>query len=50
MGHTLNTLSYPNQSLDSECANDFVDVNEEGDALLKAANDANHGDITLIPR
>lgn len=49
MGHTLNTLSSSNQSLDSECANDVVDINEEGDALLKAANDANHRDITLIP-
>ncbi len=32
-----------------KCTNDAADVNAEGDTLVEAANDANHGDITLIP-
>lgn len=30
------------------CINDAVDVNEEEDTLLKAANDANYRDLTLM--
>lgn len=31
------------------CINDAIDANEEGDALMKSANNANYGDITPIP-
>ena len=48
--HTHNTLTYTQiNHLACKLANDVVDVNEEGDTLMKAANDANHGDITLMP-
>lgn len=31
-----------------ECTNDVVDINEEGDMLTEAANDANHKDISRV--
>lgn len=35
--------------LDCKCTNDSVDVNEKGDTLVKATNDARRGDITPVP-
>lgn len=46
--NTHKTLSHTNH-LTCECPNDVADINEERDMLAKAANNANHGDITLIP-
>lgn len=31
------------------CINDAVDANEEREAFIKSANNANYGDITQIP-
>lgn len=47
---TRNMLSHTQiNHLACEHTNDVVDFNEDGDMLVKAANDATHGDITLMP-
>lgn len=48
--HTHNTFTPKhNNHLACECTNDVADMNGEGYMLMKTANDANHGDITLMP-